>query len=110
MCTLILRDEAGHVAFQRERLTAGGCRPQARFGGLWRWQFWFLGHAAATMLWINHRPCLIAIGGSRHEYFREVRRELRRFIASLAANATESNNPPISGTSTTATANDPVSL
>jgi hypothetical protein len=87
MCTLILRDEAGHTSFQRERLTADGCRPRGRFGGFWRWQFWFLGHAAATMLWINHGPCLEAIGGSRAEYFKAVRRELRRFIAALAANA-----------------------
>jgi hypothetical protein len=41
------------------------------------------GHAAATMLWVNHGPGLTAIGGSRSEYFAEVRRQLRRFILSL---------------------------
>ncbi len=35
------------------------------------------------MLWVNHGPCLTAIGGSRAEYFREVRRQLGRFITSL---------------------------
>lgn len=83
MCALILRDEAGHVAFQRDRLAAAGCRPRAFLGTIWRTQFWLLGHAAAAMLWINHGPCLTVIGGSRKEYFREVRRELGRFIVSL---------------------------
>jgi hypothetical protein len=83
MCALILRDEAGHVAFQRARLASSGCNPGGIFGVLWRAQFWVLGHAAATMLWVNHGPCLMALGGSRAEYFREVRRELRRFIVSL---------------------------
>lgn len=85
MCALILRDEAGHVAFQRERLAATGCNSRGFVGALWRTQFWLLGHAAATMLWVNHGPCLIALGGSRAEFFREIRRELRRFIVSLAA-------------------------
>ena len=31
-----------------------------------------------------HRSCLTALGDSRAEYFGEVRRELRRFIVSLA--------------------------
>src|SRR5438874_1715160 len=53
MCSLILRDEAGHVAFHRDRLAADG-----RVRGLfWALQFWLFGFAAATMLWINHGPC-----------------------------------------------------
>ena len=52
-------------------------------GALWQMQFWALGHAAATMLWLNHGPCLKAIGGSQGEYFREVRCQLGRFIVSL---------------------------
>lgn len=84
MCALILRDEAGHVAFQRDRLAAADCTSRGFFGAIWRTQFWMLGQAAAAMLWINHGPCLTAIGGSRTEYFREVHRVLRRFIASLA--------------------------
>ena len=83
MCGLILRDEAGHVAFHRDRLAAQGRSPLGLGGALWQGQFWLCGHAAATMLWINHGPCLTAIGGSRAEYFQEVRWELRRFVASL---------------------------
>jgi hypothetical protein len=83
MCGLILRDEAGHVAFHRDRLAAAGRSPLGLRGALWQGQFWLCGHAAATMLWMNHGRCLTAIGGSRAEYFQEVRWELHRFIASL---------------------------
>jgi hypothetical protein len=83
MCGLILRDEAGHVAFHRDRLAAEGRSPLGLGGALWQAQFWVCGHAAATMLWANHGRCLTAIGSSRAEYFQEVRWELQRFIASL---------------------------
>lgn len=84
MCRRILRDEAGHVAFHCDRLSAEARSPQALAGAFWTAQFWCFGHAAATMLWINHGECLCALGGSRSEYYREVRRELLRFLNSLA--------------------------
>ena len=71
MCSLILRDEAGHVAFHRARLAASNNRTIT-----WALQFWACGYAAAMMLWINHRGCLEAIGGTRSEYFREVTFEI----------------------------------
>jgi hypothetical protein len=78
MCSLILRDEAGHVAFHRARLAASNSR-----GIPWALQFWLCGFGAATMLWINHRRCLRAIGGSRSEYYREVWFEISRFVRRL---------------------------
>lgn len=87
MCELILRDEGGHVAFQRDRLASDGCpRPGLR-GWVWRIQFLLCGYAAATMLWVNHAPCLKAIGGSRAEYYSEVTRQLLRFIRTLSRSA-----------------------
>ena len=83
MCGLILRDEAGHVAFHRDRLASIGYPRRGLRGKFWRVQFWVLGHAAATMLWVNHAPCLTAIGGSQREYYRQVRRQIGCFIASL---------------------------
>src|SRR5213594_583602 len=71
MCGLILRDEAGHVAFHRDRLAAAGRSPLGLGGSLWQAQFWLCGYAAATVLWTSHGRCLTAIGGSRDEYFRE---------------------------------------
>ena len=83
MCGLILRDEAGHVAFHRDRLAGTGRSPLGPSGALWQVQFWLCGCAAASVLWTSHGRCLTAIGGSRAEYFHEVRWELRRFILSL---------------------------
>jgi hypothetical protein len=80
MCSLILRDEAGHVAFHRDRLATDG---RAR-GWLWRMQFWACGHAAATVLWMSHGRCLTTLGGSRGEFFREIRFEIGRFIRRFA--------------------------
>src|SRR5215510_1374152 len=51
MCGLILRDEAGHVGFHRDRLAAAGRTPLGLAGALWQGQFWLCGLAAATMLW-----------------------------------------------------------
>lgn len=83
MCELILRDEAGHVAFQRERIAGSGCpRPGLR-GWLWRIQFLLCGYAAGTMLWVNHAPCLKAIGGTRAEFYSETTGQITRFIRSL---------------------------
>lgn len=82
-CELILRDEAGHVAFQRDRLASAGCPHPGFRGLLWRIQFLLCGYAAATVLWVSHAPCLKAIGGSRREYYAEVTHHLTRFVRSL---------------------------
>jgi hypothetical protein len=82
VCSLILRDEAGHVSFQRDRLAT-------KFGpgvsAIWKAQFWACGLAAATMLWINHGPCLKCIGGSRREFYGEARFEIARFIRRVSS-------------------------
>lgn len=83
MCELILRDEAGHVAFQRERLADAGCPKPGGRGWFWRIQFLVCGYAAGTVLWISHAPCLKAIGGTRGEFYSEITRQMSRFIRSL---------------------------
>jgi hypothetical protein len=83
MCELILRDEAGHVAFQRDRITASGHPSPGLRGLAWRFQFLLCGYAAGTVLWMSHAPCLKAIGGSRGEFYAEVTRQLTRFVRSL---------------------------
>jgi hypothetical protein len=87
MCELILRDEAGHVAFHRDRLEDAGCPAPGLRGAFWRIQFLLCGYAAGTMLWVNHAPGLKAIGGSRSEFFLEMTRHLTRFIRSLRRRA-----------------------
>jgi hypothetical protein len=83
MCRLILRDENCHVAFHRDRLATAARNAQARYGTLWEIWFRALGLAAATMLWVNHAPGLRALGANGREFYREVWRELSRFIRRL---------------------------
>jgi hypothetical protein len=83
MCELILRDEAGHVAFQRDRLADSGCPKPGLRGLMWRIQFLICGYAAGTVLWISHAPCLKAIGGTRGEFYSGITRQMTRFIRSL---------------------------
>ncbi len=83
MCRLILRDEAGHIAFHRDRLA----QARASYGVLWEGRFRVLGLAAATMLWVNHAPGLQALGATTAEFYREVWRELSRFIRRLRSEA-----------------------
>lgn len=83
MCELILRDEAGHVAFHRDRLMSTGCPAPGARGLLWRLQFFLCGYAAGTVLWISHAPCLKALGGTRAEFYSEITRQMTRFVRSL---------------------------
>ena len=83
MCELILRDEAGHVAFQRDRIADSGHPSPGLRSWLWRIQFLVCGYAAGTMLWVNHAAGLKAIGGTRSEFYREITRQIVRFIRSL---------------------------
>jgi hypothetical protein len=82
-CALILRDEAGHVAFHRDRLAAEPGIRRRLAGAWWRARFRLLGYAAATMLWVNHRAAIRALGGTDGEFYGEVRLELGRFLRRL---------------------------
>jgi len=83
VCSLILRDEAGHVAFHRDRLSSDAERSGRAFGTIWRSGFRLLGYAAATMLWVNHGKCLAPFGATTSEFYREVRLEFSRFVGRL---------------------------
>lgn len=82
MCKLILRDEARHIDFHRDRIAA---RHPDGVGGFWAWRFRVLGYACATFLWIGHGSCLRALGGSRAELFGHVRSGTANFLSELAA-------------------------
>ena len=81
MCKLILRDEARHIDFHRDRLAARHPRGVAT---LWKWHFHLLGHACAWFLWLGHGRCLRALGGTRAELFAHVTGGQRNFLAELA--------------------------
>ena len=100
MCELILRDEAGHVAFQRDRLADAGSPKAGWRGWFWRLQFLACGYGAGTVLWISHAPCLKAIGGTREEFYSEITRQMTRFIRSLGKPAKISGAPALWAKST----------
>ena len=81
-CRLILRDEAGHIRYHRDRLAAW--YPQG-VGQPWGWRFQLLGLACAAFLWLGHGRWLRTIGATRAEFFLYVRAGLRRFLEGLAA-------------------------
>ena len=83
MCRLIIRDETGHVSFHRARMAEHGKAGHRRYGWCWEMVFRVLGFAAGTMLWVNHRRALRALGATDLEFYAEVWRELSRFITRL---------------------------
>jgi hypothetical protein len=82
-CGLILRDEAGHVAFHRDRLARAGRAGRAGYGPAWELVFRALGLAAASVLWVSHAPGLRAVGATGREFYREVWLEISRFVRRL---------------------------
>jgi hypothetical protein len=81
MCKLILRDEARHIDFHRDRLAAHHPRGVSL---LWRMQFRALGYACAAFLWLGHGRFLRVLGATHTELFRHVRGGLENFLDELS--------------------------
>jgi hypothetical protein len=103
MCRLILRDEARHVEFHRERLSTEYPNGVSWF---WRTRFRALSYACVAFLWLGHGRCLRALGASRAELFAQVARGTERFLRALpqsqrteshAQNAAVFPNPGMQG-------------
>jgi hypothetical protein len=80
---LILRDEAGHVAFHLDRIAADLAGKSTARRTYHRWQFWLSGMAAATVLWASHHRCALGAGATHREFAREARRQIGRFLGRL---------------------------
>ncbi len=94
MCRLILRDEAGHITFHRERLSA--CHPD---GVTWRWTmaFFSLGAACAGFLWLSHGRWLRRLGVRAGDLFFLSGRGLVQFHRRLPSSARrQSRQRPVS--------------
>ena len=85
MCDLINRDEAGHIAFHRARLTSEGLRRGRSYGRIWEILFRLRGLAAGTVLWVNHRRALVGMGATDAAFYQAIWRGMGRFIAGLRA-------------------------
>ncbi len=83
MCDLIIRDETGHIAFHRSRLAAEGIRNGCRYGWFWALRFRLRGVMAGTVLWVNHRGALLALGATDAEFYRWIWRDANLFIHAL---------------------------
>jgi hypothetical protein len=84
MCWLILRDEAAHIAFHRDRLATERLAQTA----IWRVLFIALACACFWFLWMGHGGWFRTLGASRRELFREVRATLSAFLESLCTAST----------------------
>lgn len=80
MCALILRDEAGHIVFHRDRLGA----KMGDWSCGWRAAvIRALGVGCMSFLWLTHGRWLRAIGGTFAELRSEVSSETNAFLKSL---------------------------
>jgi hypothetical protein len=86
MCKLILRDEARHIDFHRDRLAA---RHPEGPGAFWALRFRFLGWACAWFLWRGHGRDLATLGATRAELFEHVASGMRNFLAEFAHAASQ---------------------
>lgn len=87
MCSLIIRDEAGHIAFHRARLAEEATAHPRRFGKTWSFLFRLRGLAAGTVLWINHRNALRNFGATDAEFYRWISRDMAAFIRVIRKHA-----------------------
>jgi hypothetical protein len=85
VCDLMLRDEARHIEFHSEGVTERQAHWLPLQDALWAAQFQIVFVAAAYAAWLDHRRALTAIGATRHEFFRQARRECAAFLGSLDA-------------------------
>jgi hypothetical protein len=83
VCSLILRDESGHLAFQNDRLAAKGAPWSGWRRRFWRLQFYVSGGLAASVLWASHGRCLRAMGATTASFYREAGRQFNRFLLRL---------------------------
>lgn len=81
MCRLIIRDEAGHIAFHRSRLSQAA--EGHSYGALWATIFRLRALAAGSVLWMNHRGAVRALGGTDAEFYRWIWRDVSAFIRGL---------------------------
>ncbi len=82
VCDLMLRDEAPHLEFHRERFAERQVHWLPVERTLWTAQFQALFLAATHAAWLDHGPALTAVGARRRDFLREARRHCVAFLGS----------------------------
>lgn len=83
MCLLILRDEAGHINFHRDRLDLAAKEGKSKYGWFYKNFMNICTMGAATILWISHGKTLKKLGATTSEFYRGVSLELNLFLRKL---------------------------
>ncbi|MBK1882574.1 ferritin-like domain-containing protein [Luteolibacter pohnpeiensis] len=83
MCALIIRDEAGHIGFHASRLAGSNLNKRRSLGLIGTMAFLSRTILAGTVLWVNHRRALLALGATDAEFYRRIWRDSRIFISQL---------------------------
>lgn len=83
MCDLIIRDETGHIAFHRARIADEATVSSPSLGIVWGVLFRLRALMAGTVLWINHRGAVIALGGTDAEFYRSIWNDTGKFIKAI---------------------------
>lgn len=84
VCDLLLRDEARHIEFHRDRFATDQRSWLPLERAAWAVQFQALFLGAATVAWFDHGRALRAVGGSRREFLDEARGECIRLLDAIA--------------------------
>lgn len=92
MCDLIIRDETGHIAFHRARLADEAEAAGRPYGRAWAGMFRLRALMAGTVLWMNHRGALLALGGTDIGFYRWIWRDAGAFVNGLRREAAWSRN------------------
>jgi|HubBroStandDraft_1064217.scaffolds.fasta_scaffold79437_2 hypothetical protein len=92
---LILRDEAGHVAFHLERLRLRWKTYLPLERTLWALQFQMLVLTALRVAWLDHGDCLRALGCSWPDFAGQTRQVTIQFLDGLEMPAASCRGCPI---------------
>lgn len=85
VCDLVLRDEAKHVAFHRERFATDQRHWLPIERAMWGTLFQILFVFATIVVWFDHQNALLAIGADRRRFLTEAKSECIRFLRELHA-------------------------
>jgi len=91
---LMLRDEASHVAFHQDRLRLQWKTYLPMERALWSLQFQILALVALKVAWLDHGPCLRALGHSWSDFSERGRNVAIQFLDGLEAPSTSCRKCP----------------